>query len=896
MPAAGADFYDNAPCGYLTTRPDGTIAKVNETFLRWTGFDRADLVGRRRFRDLLSVGGRIYHETHFAPLLRMQGEVHEVALELVRADQRRLPILLNSVLQVDAEGAPLAIHTTVFNATERRSYERELMRARRAAEESESRVRVLQEVVAALSAAPTAMGVAQALVRAANPAFAAAGSAVWLLDRAAARLTVAATSGSLDDPGQRADLAAALPLSRTVRTRQVLVYDHARAADPSLAGPDHGAVPIEVDDVAPRDPREGRAGRDAGGGRAGRGAREGGAGRDGGSAERDAPEGAVTGAGPADRQGAGPVVPWAGRCALLAPLVVAGEALGVVVFGFAELREFTDSEQRLVGLLGEQAGQALDRARLYDEARQREARSAFLAATTRAMEEVRGLAQRAQRLVDRLVPEVADRACVRMGGADGVAAWAGFPPAGRSPAPPDLDWLDGPVAQVMAHGELRQSTRGSDGAWVVLPLQVRGRAVGTLVLSGPGTRRRDPEELRFLADLADRVGLTLENARLYDQEHQIAQTLQRSLLAGDPPPDPRFSVATHYRPATENLEVGGDWYDSFLITTDKLSIVVGDVVGRGIEAASAMGQLRSAIRALAAAELGPARLVERLDQFVERLETARMATVAYAEIDLRSGEMTYCCAGHLPPVLQEPDGAPRLLWGGRSAPLGSRAGRTARTEDRIRLAPGSRLLLYTDGLIERRDRTLDVGFTELAGELGRRRGAPLAGLTAELADVLVGPGRRDDVCLLLLSYGAAERLERSIAADVTQIAALRRELRGWLAANAVPEDSQEALLLACSEATANAIEHGCQRDRSKRVSVAATLRSDTVELCVRDEGSWRAPVADPVRGRGLLLIGKMMDEVTVERRGTGTTVTMRRRLTGDNAAGAAGAGEGAGTG
>ena len=124
------DLYENAPCGYLSTTPDGTIVKVNMTLLRWTGYTREDLVGHRRFSELLTGGGRIYHETHYAPLLRMQGSVREIALEIVCADGRHLPVLINSVLVSDDRGIPVVVRTTVFDATDRRRYESELLRAR----------------------------------------------------------------------------------------------------------------------------------------------------------------------------------------------------------------------------------------------------------------------------------------------------------------------------------------------------------------------------------------------------------------------------------------------------------------------------------------------------------------------------------------------------------------------------------------------------------------------------------------------------------------------------------------------------------------------------------------------------------------------------------------------
>ncbi len=131
-------LYDRAPCGYLTTTPDGLIAKVNQTFLTLTGYPRAELVGQRRLVDLLTPGGRIYHETHYAPLLQMHGTAREIALDLVCADERRLPVLINSVLERDACGSPTVIRTAVFDATQRREYERELLRAKQRAEESEA--------------------------------------------------------------------------------------------------------------------------------------------------------------------------------------------------------------------------------------------------------------------------------------------------------------------------------------------------------------------------------------------------------------------------------------------------------------------------------------------------------------------------------------------------------------------------------------------------------------------------------------------------------------------------------------------------------------------------------------------------------------------------------------
>ena len=137
------DLYDNAPCGFLSTLLDGTIAKVNVTLLDWLGLTSEDLVGKRRFRDLLAGGSRFYHETHYAPLLRMQGQVSGIALELRTADGTPMPVLVTATVKTGGNGEPLLIRTTVFDARERRSYEKELLSARRRADQDRERLRQL---------------------------------------------------------------------------------------------------------------------------------------------------------------------------------------------------------------------------------------------------------------------------------------------------------------------------------------------------------------------------------------------------------------------------------------------------------------------------------------------------------------------------------------------------------------------------------------------------------------------------------------------------------------------------------------------------------------------------------------------------------------------------------
>jgi PAS domain S-box-containing protein len=360
------ELLEDAPCGYLSTRLDGTIVKVNRTFETWTGFARADLVGVKRLQDLLAPGARIYHETHYSPLLQMQGSVREIAMEIVRADGTRLPALVNSTLRRAGDGRPGVIRTTVFDASDRRRYEQELLHAQR-------------------------------------------------------------------------------------------------------------------------------------------------------------------------------------------------------------------------------------------------------------------------------------------------------------------------------------------------------------------------------------------------REHEIALQLQRSLLSGALPEAPGFALEVTYRPAVSGLEVGGDWYDAFwLERAGTLGLVIGDVVGRGIEAAATMGQLRSAVRALASTGLGPADVLEALDGYARRHAVWRMATVVYAELDLGARELRYACAGHPPPVVLAPARGSEFAWDGRSLPLDAFTQTPVpRPEGALTLEPGGGVLLYTDGLIERPSRSLTVGLDGLLAEVDRR-GAGASPLAEPVVRALHDSEHADDVCVLAL--------------------------------------------------------------------------------------------------------------------------------------------------
>jgi serine/threonine-protein kinase RsbW len=325
-----------------------------------------------------------------------------------------------------------------------------------------------------------------------------------------------------------------------------------------------------------------------------------------------------------------------------------------------------------------------------------------------------------------------------------------------------VQWIDSRDPQGGEPAPAAAGRHTSDRVAVASPLRARGTVLGALTILARESGSFRDADLSFLDDLTYRCALAFENARLYEHERDTAHVLQQSLLTGEPPDDPRIEVATRYLPGTANLAVGGDWYDSLTVTGSRIGIVVGDVVGRGINAASTMGQLRSATRALAGAQLGPARMLEHLDRFVDRLDAGQMATLVYAEICLDTGVMRYACAGHPPPVLIEKAREPQILWGGRSMPLGIDIGDNERTDAELVLRPGARLLLYTDGLVETRTASITDGIARLVKELSQHREQPPAALLRTLTDAMLhGHQGDDDVCLLCLSFNGPEAVRRT---------------------------------------------------------------------------------------------------------------------------------------
>ncbi|MFF9408129.1 SpoIIE family protein phosphatase [Streptomyces anandii] len=383
------------------------------------------------------------------------------------------------------------------------------------------------------------------------------------------------------------------------------------------------------------------------------------------------------------------------------------------------------------------------------------------------------------------------------------------------------------------------------------------------------------EDQLLLSLLAGHLAQGLARAHQIDEQRETALALQRAILGPSHLPE---GFAVRYEPATRPLEVGGDWYDTVTLPDGRIGIVVGDCVGRGLEAASVMGQLRSACRALLLQDAGPAQTLMALDQFAAGVPGGLCTTVFCSVLTPGTGQLTYSSAGHPPGILVHPDGSTHLLEEGRSLPLAVRPGKQ-RPEASCTIPARSTLLLYTDGLVERRRRPITAGIDEAGEALHDGRDTAVDDLATEVMNRLApADGYDDDVALLLYRHPAP--LEISFPAESSQLAPVRRALRGWLDQCDLPPRTVQNVLVAAGEACANAIEHGHQNAPGAPVYFRAEASVGKLHLTIADSGRWKTPQPErnAHRGRGMGLMHALMHQVTVTPGPGGTTVDMHTRI------------------
>ncbi|MFE9653597.1 SpoIIE family protein phosphatase [Micromonospora sp. NPDC006431] len=381
-------------------------------------------------------------------------------------------------------------------------------------------------------------------------------------------------------------------------------------------------------------------------------------------------------------------------------------------------------------------------------------------------------------------------------------------------------------------------------------------------------------EQAALTELARLIGVRLENAQLYEAEHRIATTLQHSLLPRTLPQLPGAVVASRYLPGSAEVEVGGDWYDVIGTPDDELVLVIGDVMGKGVRAAAAMGQLRNALRAYVLEGYDPGQALTRLNRLVGSTEGGSFATVVCLWFSPRTGRLRYASAGHPAPLVIRGDDVSYLHDRALGPPVGAIPQAEYRTVEG-QLAPGGRLLLYTDGLIEDRQLGIDAGLGRLRLD-ATTRGEHVADLVDAVVQRVAERIRHDDVAVLALEATELNRFVLRLPAEPTRLSVLRKRLEDFLVAHHVGETDLFDLTVAISEAAANAIEHPVSPTEPV-IGVEVMIEDRTVTATVRDSGRWRESTGSSFRGRGLALI-QALGELTVTRSGAGTEVTLRRRL------------------
>jgi serine phosphatase RsbU (regulator of sigma subunit)/anti-sigma regulatory factor (Ser/Thr protein kinase) len=409
-----------------------------------------------------------------------------------------------------------------------------------------------------------------------------------------------------------------------------------------------------------------------------------------------------------------------------------------------------------------------------------------------------------------------------------------------------------------------------------VPIYVEGRVIGVMHIGTLVQRDFDEDDVTLLQLASDRAALAIDHASMSEQR-SVTAIMQRAFLPDALPEIPGMRFSAKYLPAGSGVKIGGDWYDVFPLKNGRVAFVIGDVVGRGVLAASVMAEIRAALRAYMAQGHKLIEVVAMLNDLLVSMGRNRGATLSILELDAEAEELEAVTAGHLPPLVIEPDGRPRLLEQKHGLPVGVRLGHSYEAF-RYPFPTGSSLLLYTDGLIERRDESIDDGFRRLTAAA---RDA-VDGTGSSLADrvyraLLDETPREDDVALLAVETEPLEDvLEMTLPANPNVLGGLRNTLGRWLRAADADDSELFDIVLSVSEAATNAVEHAYGA-REATFTIRCERNGRQVTITIRDLGRWRT-TRPPSGGRGLEIIRSLVDDVDIESDQRGTVVTMTKRL------------------
>jgi GAF domain-containing protein/anti-sigma regulatory factor (Ser/Thr protein kinase) len=588
------------------------------------------------------------------------------------------------------------------------------------------------------------------------------------------------------------------------------------------------------------------------------------------------------------------------RSSLRAPVVIAGASELVLAISWQVVVSEPDPATIVVvRRFADQAGLALEQV----ERRRAEADAERRADATRRLQEVTAALSAATTVLD-VSTACLERALESLGAEAGFVVLTG-PTGSRAvelvtSSGYDDDELDAwrahdldsdvPFAQAIATGEPVWALSNDEmsaftdvretraAGWITFPLVTRGGARGALHLSLRSPRSVTEEERAWLQSMVAQCGLALERATQYEVEQTIAETLQRSVLPSSLPRVDGVELAARYLPGSAQLDVGGDWFDALQLPDGKLGLVVGDVVGKGVEAAASMAQLRNAIRAFSVDRLKPSSVLVRLNKLADEVLDTSFATLAYLTLEPGTGVCRLSSAGHPPPAVAHADGRVELVEGARGLPLGTGIRTTYRLHT-FELPPGSVVVMYTDGLIERRGRSVDEGLDRLQSALASAPKDPDRLLDHILEHVVGDDERADDIALLAARVlpVAPRRLELRLPANLGSMTVVRDAMRTWLSGVELERADAEDVVLATWEACANAIEHAVEPTEGI-VVVHAELEDSLIRVMIGDTGRWAPPSGLEDRGLGLRLMHSLVTSVVVRESPIGTTVTLEKAL------------------
>ena len=582
------------------------------------------------------------------------------------------------------------------------------------------------------------------------------------------------------------------------------------------------------------------------------------------------------------------------------PLVGSAGPLGVLSLAFVASREPSEPELRFLSTLAGLTAQALERAQLFEQERQarRDAESgrerlSLLSDVTKLLSSSLDPTTVMRRTMNLVVGRLSDACVVQVPGESGLqrldvhGGEASASPAAQRLIGPDTVPFDSdaPAAVAFRTGRTQlapvaaaataatavtANSRPGDATALAVPFTTGGEVIGVMTFfDGPG-RRFEPDDIALAVEVASRTGVALSNATRFQREHVVAEVLQRAVLPDFLPTVGGIHFDAEYRAGAAGTYVGGDWYDVFQLDDERVVFSVGDVMGKGAPAAALMGQVRSAIRAYAVTGQSPSEVLSSLDLLFDALVEDRVVTVVVGTINPKLGLVRLANAGHPPPLVVRADGTTSFAATETSLLIAAGLGGPPRPARDLTLHPGDSLVMYSDGLIERRGELITVGMQRLADTA---TAVALAGWpvqpAAELATRLGEDERADDVVVLALRYLGAPAEDREtppLGTGSVGMSTLRLEpvvestptARHWVTEQLhdVPDDVTDCAALLTSELVTNAVLHA-----STPFTVTLHLMEDRIRVDVADGNpivpSIKDYAADAATGRGLTLFNTL---------------------------------------